>query len=44
MVDKITSVPRERIGARIGAIGTRELERVDSAAFDITPRAVILLT
>jgi mRNA interferase MazF len=31
MVDKITSVPRERIGSRIGAVAPRELERIDSA-------------
>lgn len=31
MVDKVTSVRRDRIGARIGALSTRDTERIDDA-------------
>jgi mRNA interferase MazF len=31
MVDKITSVPRERIGSTIGSLSAAEMERIDAA-------------
>jgi mRNA interferase MazF len=31
MVDKIVSVRRDRIGSRVGALGTPDMERIDGA-------------
>jgi mRNA interferase MazF len=31
MVDKVTSVPRERVGARLGVVASPDMERIEGA-------------